>query len=294
MKRVFFICLLLIFGIPIINAQKEIITCGDNEALIIDTEKSDSSNVCITWKWEVAEAASQIPAVYQKLLIPLDECKFVDNNSKILLTSSGGAVLLLDRASKKCLFYAQVPMAHSADLLPNNRIVVSLSTHPKGNSIEVFDIAKPEKVLFRDSLYSGHGAVWMASQKRLYVLGFNMIKSYSLKNWTSSNPSLKFERSWKIPVHSGHDMSPVSKNELLVTGHEGVYLFNSQNGRFIPFAPLSNVKDVKSVNFDKKSNYLVYTKAEISWWTHHIYTLNPKRVYSINDINLYKVRATFD
>lgn len=107
----------------------EIIVCGDDQALIIDVDKSEGKNVHVTWAWQVSDVAKILPPEYQKYMIPLDECKPVDGGSKILLTSSGGGVLLLDRESKKSLFYAHVPMAHSADLLPDGRVAVALSTH---------------------------------------------------------------------------------------------------------------------------------------------------------------------
>lgn len=36
---------------------------------------------------------------------------------------------------------------------------------------------------------------------------------------------------------------------------------------------------------------LVYSKAEISWWTHHIYCENPDRTFTFPDVNLYKARV---
>ena len=34
------------------------------------------------------------------------------------------------------------------------------------------------------------------------------------------------------------------------------------------------------------------TKAEVSWWTHHIYSLNPARTFTFPGINLYKARTS--
>ncbi|WP_317124664.1 DUF6528 family protein [Albibacterium indicum] len=86
----------------------------------------------IVWTWSTTEA-SDIPSEYQRLLVPLDECKPIFDNKKLLLTSSGGATIVLDIASRKVEFYAKTPMAHSADLLPNNRIAVANSTHKHPN-----------------------------------------------------------------------------------------------------------------------------------------------------------------
>lgn len=269
----------------------EMIVCGDDKVYIIDEKNSDGTNIKIVWQWQVAESRSQLPDVYQKYLNTIDECKSVDGNTKLLITSSNGGVLLLERKTKKCLFYARVPMAHSADLLPDQKIAVALSTHAQGNSIEIYDIRQPEKVLFKDALHSGHGAVWMSERNRFYALGFNELREYSLKNWNTSSPELKLEKTWEIPVKSGHDLFCVSKNELLISGHEGVCSFDIEQEQFTPFKPLQSVHNVKSVNYIAETNYLCYTKAEESWWTHNIYLENPNKTLTIPEMKIYKVRV---
>ncbi|MGP1436330.1 MAG: DUF6528 family protein [Phocaeicola sp.] len=271
---------------------EEIITCGDDKLLIISPKQSQGEEAKVVWEWKVSDAVGQIPEKYQKLMIPLDDCKPIDNNNKILLTSSGGGAVLLDRTTKKCLFYADVPMAHSIEMLPNNKIVVALSTHPKGNSIELFDMNKPEQVLFRDSLYSGHGVVWMPKQHLLYALGYDVLRAYSLQDWNSEKPFLKLEKQWALPSEGGHDLVPISNKELIVTNHAGIFRFSAETSEFTSFEPLEGMDNIKSVNYDPESKRLIYTKAEISWWTHHIYLENPKQTFTIDSIKLYKVRTS--
>ena len=183
-------------------------------------------------QWKVEEAQSQIPEKYQKLLIPLDECKSVDNGSKLLLTSSGGGVLLLEKDTKKCLFYAEVSMAHSAELLPGNKIAVALSTHPQGNSVELYDIAHPEQRICRDSLYSGHGVVWMSQEEWLYALGHDTLRSYKINSLPNDSVSLLPDKTWTLPSIGGHDLNAVGTNELLISTHEHVYCFLRKNSYF--------------------------------------------------------------
>jgi len=267
----------------------EIIVCGDDTVIIIDDTASDSTDVKINWGWKVSEA-SYIPADYQKLMIPTDECKPVDGNSKILITSSGGGVVLVDRETKKTLFYARVPMAHSAEMLPGNRIVVVLSTADGGNSIELYNAGEPERVLFSDSLYSGHGVVWMEKMQRLLALGFDELRSYSLHDWKSDKPELELEKTWKLPDESGHDLSLVSDNTLLITTHHNVWLFDAEKENFSPFSMLEGTENVKSVNFNESTGRLLFTKAEISWWTHNLYFKNPDKTITLPDMNIYKAR----
>lgn len=264
--------------------------CGGKDVIIVDMSKSEGKNLYEVWRWNIEEPTEGLPVEYGKYLNPLDECKFVDNGKKLLLTSSSSGTVLIDIKSRKVLFYARTPMAHSADLLPDGRIAVANSTHKKGNSLELYDINKPEVVLFKDSLYSGHGAVWMGERKSLYALGHDCLREYKLKDWASEKPSLELNRTWKLPVRSGHDLSRVDKDRLLVSGHEGVVWFDLRSEEFAPFEPLKNTLNVKSVNYDTKSQRLIYTKAEESWWTHNIYQESPDKVITIDNVKIYKVR----
>ena len=171
----------------------EIVVCGDDKVLIIDKTESDSTDVRVNWQWKVSDL-TDLPDEYQKYMVPTDECKPVDYNSKILITSSGGGVVLIDRQTKKPMFHAHVPNAHSAELLPGKRIVVALSTADKGNSIQLFNMTENDEVVFKDSLYSAHGVVWIDKTRRLFALGYDELRSYSLKDWDKENPRLKIGR----------------------------------------------------------------------------------------------------
>ncbi|MDD2436131.1 MAG: DUF6528 family protein [Massilibacteroides sp.] len=271
------------------KVPEELIVCGDGKVLIIDPARSNETDVTVKWQWDISEA-SEIPEIYQKYLFPLDECKPIDQNTKLLITSSGGGVVLLEKETKKILFYANAPMAHSAAILPNDRIVVALSNHPYGDAVEVFDIQTPEKCLYRDTLYSGHGAVWIPEREGLFVLGEFELRSYSLKNWNTENPELKKEKSWLLPAQGGHDLTRISADELLITEAEHVWTFHIDKEFFESF-PWVNKADVKSINFNKETQHVVYTKAEINWWTHTVYMKNPDKKINIPGTNLYKVRV---
>ena len=273
--------------------ENHLAICGGKEVRIIDLSKSNGREINEVWSWNIEDGIEGLPAEYSKYLMPLDECKFVDSNKKLLLTSSHSAVVLLDIKSRKCDFYARVPMAHSADLLPNNRIAVALSTNKAGNSLEIYDISQPEKVLWRDSLYSGHGAVWHAERESLYALGYDVLREYKLKDWNSDAPALELVASTPIPVKSGHDLVKVDEQRMLVSGHEGVMWFDVKSKEFSPFEPLKDTHNVKSVNYNHKLDRLIYTKGEVSWWTHNIYQKNPDKTITIDSMNVYKVRPAW-
>ena len=268
-----------------------IAVCGDGSVRIIDMSQSDSTSIKEVWRWDKDDPQVKLPEGYDRLMRNIDECKPVDANTKMLLTTSGDGMMLIDIATKEILTYAHVPMAHSADLLPGGRIAVALSIHNKGNALEIYDIGTPEKVLYRDSLYSGHGVVWNEARKRLYALGYKELKEYELVDWNTQQPSLRQVRMWQIPMESGHDLSPVDDRRMLVSAHEGVMWFDIDKEEFTPFEPLKDTPDVKSVNYDSESHKLVYTKAEINWWTHNIYQQTPEKTLTIDSLNIYKVRT---
>jgi len=270
--------------------QGSLLACGEDKVLIIDPEKGNDSTAII-WSWSVREAKTDVPERYQKLLVPFDECKPIDNNSKILLTSSGGATCIVDVKSRKVTFYAHTPMAHSADLLPGGFIAIANSTHPKGNSLEIYHRSKSEDLLFKDTLYSGHGVVWHHEKKRLFALGFNELRCYEFKQ-KNGIIDLHLEYTDILPEDGGHDLSAVGESQFLVTTHNRVFLYDIHTHIFTPFDKL-NVPHVKSINYFPKKNYLVYTKAEESWWTFHIYLSNPNRVINLPFLKIYKVRTVF-
>lgn len=270
-------------------AQADLVACGDDKVVMIDSRRSTPSKAYITWTWKVEEAG-ELPEAYRKIMVPLDECKPVLGGKQLLITSSGGGVALLDIASKKILFYAQSPMAHSAEMLPGGKIAVALSTHAKGNSIELYDSKKSAQCLFKDSLYSGHGVVWNKKLQRLFALGFDELRSYRLAGGNGAGPLLVLEKSWKLPDEGGHDLSAVDDHEMIVTTHNNVFKFDIEKKTFTVFEPLAGKHNIKSANYNKKNRRLVYTQAEQSWWTFNIYSINPGQTIPIPDIKLYKVR----
>lgn len=278
---------------PSRQAYSEIIACGDDQVLIINARDSHEEDVKVVWRWKATEAKG-LPDTHRKYMMSTDDCKSVNDNKKILISSSHGGVVLVDRETKETLFYAQVPNAHSIEYLPGDRIVVALSTAEGGNSIELYDADKSGVVLFKDGLYSGHGVAWIPALKTLFALGYKELRAYSLKNWNTGKPELALERTWTLPDGGGHDLTPVTDNKLILTTTKSVWLFNIKEEQFSPFELLKDVANVKSVNYNESTNALVYTKGEVSWWTEHIYFRSPDKRLVLPGRKLYKVRVIRD
>ena len=268
------------------------VACGDEDVYIVDVGKSTEDSLDVIWHWNIFETYGQIPDKYRDAIRVLDDCKPVDGGSKLLLTSSAGGTLLLDIATRKCLFHALTPMAHSADMLPGDRIAVANSTTPAGNSLEIYDVSNPDVVVWKDSLYSGHGVVWSEKYQRLFALGYKELRKYSLKDWDSASPTLVLEESVPLPGIGGHELSPAGEDGLVITNHDGTYIFDIQEKKFTPFAPLEGLGNVKSLNYDPVSGRIIYTVGETKWWTNHVYLKSPDKVLSFNPKwRLYKVRV---
>ena len=84
------------------HSSNELIICGDNKVWIIDKNESDGTHVRVVWQWQNDDLAYELPEKYQRYLSNMDECKFVDNGTKVLLTASTGGVVLPDRETQDC------------------------------------------------------------------------------------------------------------------------------------------------------------------------------------------------
>src|SRR5690606_4532634 len=104
---------------------KSLLVCGDSKVLLVDYGKSRDSIPEIIWTWD-AHLATDLPEGYRlKKFNSVDDCKGIDGGRQILVSSSSGAVVVLDQKDKKVRFYASVPNAHSLAALPDNRLVAA-------------------------------------------------------------------------------------------------------------------------------------------------------------------------
>ncbi|AGA80508.1 DUF6528 family protein [Echinicola vietnamensis] len=268
------------------SSVRELIVCGDDKVLIFHPTDGGYQK---EWEWSAANS-NGMPPGYVGYFKTNDECKPVGDN-RLLVTSSGGGAALIERSTGNTLFYAHVPNAHSAEYLPEGRIAVALSTASGGNAIQLFDALKPNKVLYSDSLYSGHGVVWVEDRESLFALGYGELREYKLKEWDSTTPKLEMKAFWEIPDESGHDLYLTKDQKLLFSTTNSVWEFNLQTNKFGPFDQLENVGHVKSINYHSGTKELVYTKGEVSWWTHHVYFANPADTLTDESVKIYKSRV---
>jgi hypothetical protein len=275
---------------PAAAAGPELVVCGWDEVFVLDVSRS-SSEPRKVWSWRAADRP-ELPSAFRSRFSTTDECKPVAGN-RILITASSDGVALVDRASRKTRFWAQCANAHSAELLPRERIVVACSVRePGGNRLAVFDAAEPERELFSTELYSGHGAVWDERRGTLWALGGSELRAYKLANWETGSPELRLVNTFPLPDAGGHDLVSVPRSSILaLTTNRSVWLFDPDTGKFNPHPDLGNSVAVKSVAIHPGAAQIAYVQADRpEWWSATIRFLHPARTIHLPGQRLYKAR----
>ena len=269
----------------------ELVICGWDEVFIIDISGQAKNSPVKLWSWK-AQDSPELPEHVRGLFGTTDECKPVENGRKILITSSGGGIALIERESKKALFYAVAGNAHSAEILPGGRVVVAASNAPDGNRLILYDLDKPEQELFSDELPWGHGVIWDNQRQLLWALAGNNIQVYRLKDWPTEQPKLERISTIELPESGGHDLYPVpGTNKLFVTTSNYVWLFDRDKKTFQEYQDIDDSLNVKSICINPVTSRLAYVRADTGqWWSQKIRFLNPEAVLFIPGEHFYKAR----
>lgn len=248
------------------NGATQLLFCGDNHIYLVDSEVALTKGYkqALKWEWD----ALTVKETVGKNMKRLDDCKPVDNNTKILATSSQDYAVLIDYNTKKLLWYSNVSdNAHSAEWLPNNRIAVACSDG--GDCIQIFDASTPNKVLFSTQLNSAHGVVWNPANECLYAVGGSTLNVYKLTDWNTTSPKLTLTNtiSTKGGATSLHDLSLVDDNTLLLAGKNAAF-YNISKGTFTKLkyfnATTTTGSGLKAVNYNPETKECWYTDATAS------------------------------
>jgi hypothetical protein len=272
------------------NNPDELIVCGSDEVFVLDMSIIEDGLPKKVWSWTAA-GRTEIPATIRSQFNTIDECKPVNQGHRILITSSGGGVALVERNNGEVIFYASLPNAHSAELLPNNRLAVAVSGHSQGNRLVIYDLVSPNNELLSDSLPSGHGVVWDQKRQLLWALADKQLKVYKLIEWDSSTPSILLYKIYKLPEGGGHDLYPVpGSSSMTVTTKNHCWIFDRDNASFVLHPLLSEKRSVKSISISLISNQLVYIQADTSWWSENLRFLVPEKNIYYKNQHFYKAR----
>jgi hypothetical protein len=264
--------------------------CGWDEVFILELDASASSARKV-WSWRAARSPD-IPADLHPAFRTTDDCKPVDGGRRILISSSGGAIALVDRETRRTSFHARVTNAHSIEMLPGGRVAAaaSVSNSPTGNRVVVFDAASGRE-LAADELRSGHGVVWDEGRRALWALGGDVLRRYTVGDDTSST---RLERTFDIalPDGGGHDLAPIPSSPLLfVSTLRHAWHFDRDRLRFSPHETLADAANVKSYAVHPRTGRVVYVQAEgKDWWAERLHFQRPDGTLRLAGERLYKAR----
>jgi Family of unknown function (DUF6528) len=275
-----------------ITQTEELILCGWDEVFILKMSTSETAPQKV-WSWR-AEGRQDLPDSMKSRFASTDECKPVDGGAKILITSSSNGVALVERDGGKVLFYGVALNAHSADMIPSNRIAVAASHSSDGNGdrLIVFDLNSPGRELCSVELSWGHGVVWDEERQILWALSGEDIRAYKLKDWETPNPHLERAATFELPEGDGHDLYPVPGTAWLSvsTGHH-CWLFDRDRHNFIPHPELADHARVKSIAVNPLTGRMAWVEAEgDNWWAERVHFLNPGNTLYMPGEHFYKAR----
>lgn len=278
---------LLLLAVPGPVLAQQLVVCGWDEVFVLDITDTPTK----VWTWKAADRP-ELPEAFRSKFTSTDECKPVSGN-RLLITASSDGAALVDRATGRATWWGACGNAHSAELLPGERIVLACSVREgTGNKLALFDAGVPEHELFATELHSGHGAVWDAGRQLLWALGMDELRAYTLVAWDTATPSLALKATYPLPDRSGHELMAVPDSSLLVLStHASVWVFDRDTGQFSKDADLKDLADVKSVAIQPRTGRTAYVQADPpEWWSSRIRLLHPERTITLEGERLYKIR----
>jgi len=282
------------------SVSNELIVCGGDEVYILDLSQRENGKPKKVWSWRAAGRPE-----LTKDLFPLGwefndstECKPVDGGSKVLIACDTQGIALVDRATGRALFYANVESAHSAEMLPGNRVAVAGSgyqgtaTPRNADSLTVFDAVGPGKEVCRVELPYGHGVVWDSGRQMLWALSGGDIRAYRLWRWESDEPSLEMVLKVRLPEGGGHDLSPVPGSPLMmVTTGNHCWFFDPDTREFRLHPALGEMRGVKSISVNAATQQIAYVQSEGgNWWSERVNLLSPEDMLHRPGEHVYKAR----
>lgn len=282
-----------------------LLVCGDTyvsavqPGLIPDGEDYTQG---IIWDFDARDIAYKL-GLSKESMDHLDDCKPIDGNTRILATSSHhwAVIVTYDRKRQVEFWTTQCNNAHSAEVLPGNKVVVACSTPT--NQLQLYDRNRPNVVLQTIDLPDAHGVVWNEKRQRLYAIGKQKLGIYRLEDADTDAPRLVEEAAVTTPKAGTHDLSTVDEDTLCVSGRDS-NLFDIDSRTFTKLKQFSGRTAIKSVNYNPATNEAWYTdstdpEGDYNWSTQTVHhTPDPMGAtddytFRTNNYNLYKVRVLY-
>jgi hypothetical protein len=268
-----------------------LLVCGADEVFLLETATAKRGTVKKLWTWRAKEHR-ELPEALRGSFDTTDDCKPVEDGSRVLISSSGGGCALVERPSGRVLWYARVPNAHSLELLPRGRVVAASSEDAGGNRLILFDLTRSDQPIGETPLPSAHGVVWDEKGQRLWALGFEELRCYQLNGWEGEKPSLALATSYPFPDKGGHDLQPVPQSaDLVLTTGRHVYLFDRDERKLRLHPKLGSRAGVKCLSVHPKSGQTAFIQAgDEGWWSNALSFISPADEIKLPGERLYKAR----
>jgi hypothetical protein len=269
----------------------DLIVCGWDEVFVIDPDAGGERASRKRWTWRAADCAS-LPEECRSLFGSTDDCKPVDGGRRILISSSGGAAALIERQTGEAVFCGKLVNAHSAEMLPGERVAVAGSNSPDGDGLLVFEQGLPGRLLWAGNLPWGHGLVWDAAREVLWALSIDDLRAFRLSAWDSGAPALELVAIHQLPDHWGHDLQPLGDGvHLTVTTGDHCWLFDCDACTFARHPELGDRAHVKCISTHPASGRVAWVQAEApEWWATRMRLLRPDGELHMPGERIYKVR----
>lgn len=266
-----------------------VIACDQqgHRIIALDPERDWAEPESVLWTWQAAMAPELTQQQRDWFRNPTD-AKRLPGGRTMLVTASGGAVAVLALDDPQPVFLAYGDHnPHSAELLPDGRIVAASSTP---NLLLVFDpregVGWPERG-WRKPFEDAHGVVWDAERERLWAIGLNELAAFryhpeadpfkgGLDGGEIDGPGL-LERveTFELPAPGGHDLCfDAAGRLLLLTTNTTVEVFDPATREFAPFAPRHQVRAVKSVSERRPGGPWLLMAATERWWSDTVIVLS--------------------
>jgi hypothetical protein len=268
----------------------ELVLCGWDEVFVLALGEGASPAYRKVWSWRAADSP-EIPAALHAAFGTTDDCKPVDGG-RILISSSSGAIALIDRETRHAVFHAPVTNAHSIELVPGGRVAAaaSVSTSGGGDRIVLFDLASGKEVA-SDAMRSAHGLVWDQSRGVLWALGGDVLRAYEVG---PPGGQARLSRTFEIalPGEGGHDLSAVpGSSRLFLSTEQRCWYFDRETRRIAPHDTLGEKPGIKSYAVHPRSGRVAYMQAEgENWWAEHVHFQRPEGTLLLSGARLYKAR----
>lgn len=270
------------------------VTIDTSDRQLIITEQASASIMIydqpsrkLLWEWTASDSA--IPASRQKWFRLPDEARTVYNRTCLLVTASGGGAALIRIRDKKVLFYAKPDgNPHSAEVLPDNNIVVASSdgylTVYECDTVRCY----AKDFLSRTELASAHNVVWDRSRGCLWSAG-----GESMHRYAYADGQLTLVRSTPLPAGCGdaHDLTPVYGTDQLLL---------STNSRCFRYDPTTDTAAetqsfqqhaIKSISTGPFGYTTVCTRPTESWWSPEVLNFSSGvQLFFMRDYHIYKAR----